>query len=159
RAERVLAHVQALAGQVLGLGSAAAIAADRPLRELGLDSLLAIELRNLLGRSLGQPLPATLLFDYPTLRGLRDYLLQQLPGAEATGGLLAVPAGSPRTTDDAVAIIGVGCRLPGRVRDLEGLWQLLAAGADAIGEVPRERWQVAAYYHEAAGTPGKMNTR
>jgi acyl carrier protein len=47
---------------------------DRPLRELGLDSMLAIELRNHLGRTLGRTMPATLLFDYPTGRKLIEHL-------------------------------------------------------------------------------------
>jgi acyl transferase domain-containing protein len=47
---------------------------DRPLRELGLDSMLAIELRNHLGRALDRTMPATLLFDYPTGRKLIEHL-------------------------------------------------------------------------------------
>jgi acyl carrier protein len=52
-----------------------AIPLDQPLQELGLDSLLSIELRNSVGMSLQRPLPATLLFDYPTLSALTEYLL------------------------------------------------------------------------------------
>ncbi len=59
----------------LGLPREQAIAPGRPLQELGLDSLLSIELRNSLGASLERPLPATLLFNYPTLAALTDYLL------------------------------------------------------------------------------------
>ena len=49
-----------------------------PLKEIGLDSLMAVELRNALTRSLGQPLPATLLFDHPTLDALAAHLAQRL---------------------------------------------------------------------------------
>jgi acyl transferase domain-containing protein len=49
-----------------------------PLKELGLDSLMAVELRNTLARSIEQPLPATLLFDYPTLTALADHLSRLL---------------------------------------------------------------------------------
>ncbi|HZZ38230.1 MAG TPA: type I polyketide synthase [Acidobacteriaceae bacterium] len=59
----------------LGLPREQAIASGQPLQELGLDSLLSIELRNSLGASLQRPLPATLLFNYPTLAALTDYLL------------------------------------------------------------------------------------
>src|SRR5262249_32641473 len=113
RGERVLAHVRALVGQVLGLGAAVPIGVGRPRGELGLDSLLAIEPRTLLGRSLGRALPATLLFDYPTLAALRDYLLQQLPGEQVAGAPAALPAEAPGATEEAIAIVGVGCRLPG----------------------------------------------
>ncbi|MGA8528326.1 MAG: type I polyketide synthase, partial [Acidobacteriaceae bacterium] len=59
----------------LGLTREQAIASGQPLQELGLDSLLSIELRNSLGASLQRTLPATLLFNYPTLGALTDYLL------------------------------------------------------------------------------------
>jgi NAD(P)-dependent dehydrogenase (short-subunit alcohol dehydrogenase family)/acyl carrier protein len=52
-----------------------AIAPEQPLQELGLDSLLSIELRNSVGASLHRSLPATLLFNYPTLAALTEYLL------------------------------------------------------------------------------------
>jgi acyl transferase domain-containing protein len=50
----------------------------RPLRELGLDSLMAVELRNALGARLRRTLPATLLFDYPTIENVADYVLREV---------------------------------------------------------------------------------
>jgi myxalamid-type polyketide synthase MxaD len=46
--------------------------------------------------------------------------------------------------NEPIAIVGVGCRLPGGVRDLESYWRLLAAGEDAIVDVPADRWSTAA---------------
>ena len=57
------------------------MAPRQPLNELGLDSLLAVELRNGLGQALGRRLPVTLLFDHPTLEALTDVVLGLLPDA------------------------------------------------------------------------------
>jgi acyl transferase domain-containing protein/NADPH:quinone reductase-like Zn-dependent oxidoreductase/acyl carrier protein len=73
-----LSHVTELARAVLGLGAAAELDAHAPLKDAGLDSLMAVELRNALTRSIGQPLPATLLFDYPTLDAVATHLLRTL---------------------------------------------------------------------------------
>ena len=58
---------------------------DMPFGEMGLDSLLAIELRNRLGRALGRKLPATLLFESPTINTLGDTLIAEF--IEPTTGL------------------------------------------------------------------------
>ena len=59
---------------------------------------------------------------------------------------------------EPIAIIGIGCRLPG-ASDPESYWQLLRKGVDAITEVPAERWDVAALYDPNPKVPGKMSTR
>ena len=64
--------------RALGLDAQRVVDPRTPLGELGLDSLLAVELRNTLGNALGRTLPATLLFDHPTLDALTDYLCAQL---------------------------------------------------------------------------------
>ncbi len=76
RREMLLGHVNDQVVKVVGLAAGQAIDPRQPLNELGLDSLMAVELRNLLGASLNvQPaLPATLVFDYPTIDDLTDYL-------------------------------------------------------------------------------------
>jgi myxalamid-type polyketide synthase MxaE and MxaD len=139
--------VREAVAHVLGSGD---VAEDRPLGELGLDSLMAVELRNRLARELERPLPATLAFDYPTVAALVAYLEGTKPAAAA---------GPLEAHDEAIAIIGMGCRMPGGANSPEQLWQLLASGIDAIGEAPRERWDVDAYYDPDPATPGKMSTR
>jgi NAD(P)-dependent dehydrogenase (short-subunit alcohol dehydrogenase family)/acyl carrier protein len=73
-------YVVAEAARVLGVDLGKALDTDQPLQELGLDSLMAVELRNALGKLVGVTLPATLLFDFPTIEKLTDHL-----GREALG--------------------------------------------------------------------------
>jgi acyl transferase domain-containing protein len=82
----VAAFVRERALRALGLDASRAVDPRTPLGELGLDSLLAVELRNTLSTALSQPLPATLLFDHPTLDALTDCIAALLaiePRAEA----------------------------------------------------------------------------
>jgi acyl carrier protein len=75
--ERRALLLRAISGRIaesLGLRGSDTIEAERPLEQLGLDSLLAVEVRGALGLMLGASLPATLLFDYPTLDKVTDYL-------------------------------------------------------------------------------------
>jgi acyl transferase domain-containing protein/NADPH:quinone reductase-like Zn-dependent oxidoreductase/NAD(P)-dependent dehydrogenase (short-subunit alcohol dehydrogenase family)/acyl carrier protein len=71
-------HVQSLASRALGRTGNRSLDPRRPLHELGLDSLLSVELRNALASSLDYSLPATLLFDYPTVESLTRHLAKEL---------------------------------------------------------------------------------
>lgn len=79
----LLNRVRERVRSVLGLGADTPVDQERPLGELGMDSLLAVELRNALGSDARRRLPATLLFDHPTLAALTDHLLELLFPAEA----------------------------------------------------------------------------
>jgi NAD(P)-dependent dehydrogenase (short-subunit alcohol dehydrogenase family)/acyl carrier protein len=86
RVPRMETFVRASARKVLGLSAEHPMPGETPLQLLGLDSLMALELRNLLAQALGSPLKATLLFDYPTIRGLAQYLLNLVvPEVKETG--------------------------------------------------------------------------
>ena len=60
--------------------------------------------------------------------------------------------------DQQLAIVGMGCRLPGGVDSPEALWTFLCRGGDATAEVPADRWNVEAYYDQH-GSPGSTITR
>jgi acyl transferase domain-containing protein/NADPH:quinone reductase-like Zn-dependent oxidoreductase/acyl carrier protein/NADP-dependent 3-hydroxy acid dehydrogenase YdfG len=68
------AHVESAASQALGATPGRSLDPRRPLHELGLDSLMSIELCNSLATSLSRSLPSTLLFDHPTVESLTQYL-------------------------------------------------------------------------------------
>lgn len=128
--------------RVLGHRDAAGLDPRAGLAELGLDSLLALELRNRLQAATGIELPATLAFDHPSLERLASYLASRLGPASAP----AAAHRAPLRSDESIAIVGIGLRLPGGIDDLDGLWRLLAAGGDAVAEVPPERIPIDAVY-------------
>ncbi|MBB5924554.1 acyl transferase domain-containing protein, partial [Actinoalloteichus hoggarensis] len=137
--------VRVQAAGVLGYAGPAAIDADRAFRDLGFDSLTGVELRNLLGAASGLTLPSTLVFDHPTPAALAARLAEEF--GVPTGGAVS-PAEVRADSGEPVAIVSMSCRLPGGVRSPEELWELLAAGTDAIGAFPRDRgWDVDALYH------------
>lgn len=60
---------------------------------------------------------------------------------------------------ESIAIIGMGCRLPGGASTPESFWELMRDGVDAVTEIPRDRFDIDEYYHPEPGTPGKTHTR
>jgi acyl transferase domain-containing protein/NADPH:quinone reductase-like Zn-dependent oxidoreductase len=91
--------------RALGLDPSRTIDPRRPLGELGLDSLLAVELRNTLGTALGHSFPATLLFDHPTVDSLTDHILESVLGA---GPAAAEPEAAPENTAPATMAASIG---------------------------------------------------
>ena len=71
-------HICEVVRRVLAVSPAFAIEPQQGLRDLGMDSLMAVELRNGLQQSVGRPLPSTLAFDYPAMEPLTDYLMTML---------------------------------------------------------------------------------
>ncbi|MFJ4641881.1 type I polyketide synthase, partial [Streptomyces hygroscopicus] len=129
--------VRTEAAAVLGHTTIDRIGPDQPFREIGFDSLTAVELRNRLNAATGLRLPATVVFDYPTSVITAEYLRDELFGAaEAAPAAVSGPAAD---VDDPVVIVGMACRLPGRVADPDGLWRLVADAEDGIGAFPTDR--------------------
>ncbi len=124
----------------LGYASVDSIEPERPFKELGIDSLSAVELRNRLAKASGVSLPASLVFDHPTPAAVSQLLSTLLEGREQE--VKVRPRARPRA-DEPLAIVGMACRYPGGVRSPADLWELVASGGDAIGEFPTDRgWDV-----------------
>ncbi|WP_420710961.1 type I polyketide synthase, partial [Streptomyces sp. NRRL S-118] len=132
-AATVRSHVAA----VLGLAGAAAVDTGSTFRELGFDSVTAVELSGRLGRATGLQLPASLIYDHPTPREVVRHLREQLSGA-GPGEHANETAGST-ASDEPIAIIGMACRYPGGVTSPDGLWRLVTDGTDAITPFPDDR--------------------
>ena len=111
------------------------IEADRPLVDYGLSSRDAVGISGELGEALGRDVPATLLWEHPTLNELVRHLDEDAP--ERTPPVAAAPP----DVGDPVAVVGIGCRLPGGVRGPDAFWDFLLAEGDAVGQVPPERWR------------------
>ena len=127
--------------------------------DLGMDSLMAVELRNRLNRAFSGEYTAsnTVVFDYPDISTLAGHLAGELeeaigkpaapaqpwpqpepqpetqPGAQTMTG----PGPSPGSGDDGIAIIGMACRFPG-APDIQSFWRLLEAGVDAVTDGRRD---------------------
>jgi len=127
---------------VLGHLTADGVDMTLPFRDLGLDSLGAVELRDRIGTATGLRLPDTLVFSHPTPLALAEHLAAELGSGGRPGD---EPAAALPAADEPVAIIGMACRFPGDVDSPESLWDLLVAEGDAIGPFPRDRgWDLEA---------------
>ncbi|MEU7598343.1 type I polyketide synthase, partial [Streptomyces sp. NPDC039022] len=126
---------------VLGMSGPGGLDGNRPFRDVGFDSLTAVELRNRLSTATGLRLPATAVFDYPTPAALAEFVLDELIGSGAVPADAAPPAAADdvRADDDPVAIVGMACRFPGGATTPAEFWQMLASGGDGIGPFPDNR--------------------
>ncbi|MGW0608901.1 type I polyketide synthase, partial [Streptomyces sp. NPDC002640] len=142
---------------VLGHVTPSAIDPGRTFKELGFDSLSAVEFAQRLTTATGVRLTATLVYDHPSPDALARYLGTQLLGHRASD--TAIVAGRP-VSDEPIAIVGMACRYPGGVASPEDLWRLVTEEGDAITALPDNRgWDIDALYDPVPGRPGRTYTR
>ncbi|WP_447007722.1 SDR family NAD(P)-dependent oxidoreductase [Saccharothrix isguenensis] len=156
----VLELVQAQVAAVLGHASATAVEPDRAFKELGIDSLGAVELRNRLTQASGVRLPTTLVFDHPTPTAIARFLLTEV-GPVAEQAAPAVRSKQTRArTDEPLAIVGMSCRYPGGVTSPDDLWRLVSEGRDAVSGLPEDRgWDLERLYDPDPDQLGTVSTR
>ncbi|WP_143079240.1 type I polyketide synthase, partial [Streptomyces monashensis] len=161
-AERQAALVQLVrneAAVVLGVSGTGGVGAQQVLKELGMDSLMAVELRRRLAAETGLTLPSTLAFDHPTPTAVAALLLDRLALGE--GSTKRKRTAGKRTSarlDEPIAVVSMACRLPGGIDTPEGFWDLLASGGDAVGGLP-QRWADLDVYDPDPEAPGKSYAR
>ncbi|MFE3329485.1 SDR family NAD(P)-dependent oxidoreductase, partial [Streptomyces sp. NPDC059176] len=149
---------------VLGTAGSAGIDDQQAFKELGFDSLSAVELRNRLTATTGVRLPATLIFDYPTPHALARELATTLVNDD-TPRLPARPADGTADSgtgadDDPIAIVGMACRYPGGVSSPEDLWRMVVEGADGVSAFPDDRgWDVEGIFDPDPDRPGTTYVR
>ncbi|MCC3771098.1 SDR family NAD(P)-dependent oxidoreductase, partial [Streptomyces sp. UNOC14_S4] len=165
REQTLLDIVRTEAAGALGHRNADPVHATRAFKEIGFDSLTGVELRNRLNNVTGLRLPSTLVFDYPTPARLAGFLADRLVGGTDTpDDTAALPAAGtaagPGTGEDPVVIVGMGCRFPSGVGSPQDLWDLVAAGGDAVGDFPQDRgWDVASLFDPDPERSGKSYVR
>ena len=128
--------------------------------DLGMDSLMAVELRNRLNRAFSAQYtaPNTVVFDYPSIADLARHLAGEFGdagetdevGTVRTPQVTPVPEPSPASRGDGnrIAIVGMACRVPG-ASDLAAFWRLLESGSDAVTDGRRD----AGLWEGASGDP------
>ncbi|MEM7125060.1 MAG: SDR family NAD(P)-dependent oxidoreductase [Chloroflexota bacterium] len=170
-------HVQQTVSHVLGMSEPAGdlLETMSGFADLGMDSLMALELRRQLEEVFQCTLPSTVAFEYPTVEALSAYLLDEvlalaetpLADTHLAKGEGAHPAHSQGAeagvqsnarTNEGIAVISMACRFPGADTP-ETFWELLKNGVDMVQEMPSLRWNVDDFYDPQRPSPGKMYTR
>ncbi len=124
-----------------------AINSEEPFVTLGLDSVQAVRLSAELEDYLALKLSPTIIYDYPNIASLANYLSQQSsPDSTRKGSPADLLAKSPPETlsnqqlpvNEPIAVVGMGCRFPGAANPQE-FWDLLSSGTNAIRKC--DRWE------------------
>ncbi|WP_146662848.1 SDR family NAD(P)-dependent oxidoreductase, partial [Enhygromyxa salina] len=152
------------------MGRALALAPERidpgePFESYGLDSIMIHDINAALEIHLGAACSKTLFFEHTTLEQVCAALLKthgdRCLGQDASPGaapVIELGHGLAQGSATPIAIVGVAGRYP-EADDLDALWANLVSGRDCVGEVPRERWDIDAFFDPDRRTPGTTYTR
>ncbi|MFJ2767086.1 type I polyketide synthase [Streptomyces sp. NPDC087300] len=161
REQTVLRHVRLLVAEQLGHADPGAVQDTIGFLDLGLDSIMAMELSVRLSQVFGLRFQVADVFNYPTVHELARFLLDEPAGQEepvtqtasplpaaaapASAGADAGQEQSARSgarNQEPIAVVGMAGRFPG-ADSVDELWELLKAGRDGVGTVPSGRWDEA----------------
>jgi acyl transferase domain-containing protein/acyl-CoA synthetase (AMP-forming)/AMP-acid ligase II len=171
RVDELIRRLQVELSAALDLPGSERLSPDTGLFDLGLTSAMTVQLRGRLEDEFGYRLPVTMVFDHPTIRRLAGYLAGLGPSPAAVPAPPSVASPIPAATTAAVArpvtgpapreawtgageplaIVGMGCRLPGGAVNPGAFWQLLSDGRDATRDVPAGRWDDPAHTGRRGG--------
>jgi acyl transferase domain-containing protein/acyl carrier protein len=112
------------------------IGLDSSFTDLGVGSRDAVVLSGELGELLGRPVSPVEFWQHPTINALLGYLTNPDSQIEPD----TVDLTHRGWLDEPIAVIGLGCRLPGDIHGPESLWRFLSEGRSSIGQVPPDRW-------------------
>lgn len=123
--------VESIIREVLGIPAHSDLDVDAPLRDLGFDSFLSVQLAAKLSKTFGIHAKPTIAFDFPTIRRLKDFFnVKNGDVSEQTQQL---------STSMPIRAIGSSCRF-GDTKTSESLWQKILQGQDFISVIPKDRW-------------------
>ncbi|NET25238.1 type I polyketide synthase [Okeania sp. SIO1I7] len=145
---------------------------DRPLMEMGIESLELLELKYLLEKKLEVKIEPNFFFKYGTPKAIASYFKGETPTkqkniSEFLPKIAQLESKAEKTDsgfsaaqlENGIAIIGMACRFPGDADSPQKYWSLLRDGIDAITEVPSTRWDIEKYYNSDQNQPGKISSR
>ncbi|MBF6169901.1 type I polyketide synthase [Nocardia blacklockiae] len=119
----------------------------------GLSSIQAVRIAAELSERLGVEIPPTLAWEYPSIAAAAAALAED-------GADIVVAADRPAAVfDEPIAVVGIGCRLPGAVTGPDEFWDLLVAGRSGIETVPADRWSADEFYDADPDAPGRTYSR
>ena len=157
RLAKVEEYLATIIARVLGFADTNMLDREKGFADMGIDSMMVIELKNTIQTDLSFAIPTSALFNYANVKDLSAYVLQEL--IETTDNQeKEIDKKEELAYTGPIAIVGLGCRFPGEVSDLGSYWEMLSQGKDSLQKVPQQRWDIDSYFDSTPGKPGKMYT-